>query len=353
MPVVLIAGAGITGASIAWHLARRGVRDIVVLDRGDAPGSGSTSRATGGFRAQFATPVEVRLSLLARRHLLAFEDETGVDPGYAPHGYLFLARTPAELEELRAAQQIQHACGLHEARLLDAHEVRETNPAIGDPSVAGGAFCPTDGFLRPMNLLRGSIAAAERLGVQFHFGREVRAWTREGDRIVAADTGHGRVEAELFIEARGAWAGSLVTPMRRCVAATRATHGLTEAMPMTIWAGDWFHLRVRDGRILLLWPDDPPDHHWLARVLRMAKERLPVLRDVEIDECWSGLYEMSPDGRALFGRSPQFENLWIATGSSGHGVMHAPAFGQLLAEWIVDGRPSIDVSELDPARFGA
>ena len=93
MPSVVIAGAGVIGASIAYHLASRGVRDVLVLDRGDAPGAGSTPRATGGFRAQFATPADIALSLLSRDKLRRFEEEIGVDSGYRPYGYLFIARS--------------------------------------------------------------------------------------------------------------------------------------------------------------------------------------------------------------------------------------------------------------------
>src|SRR5215212_6166834 len=126
---IVIAGAGVIGASAAFHLAQRGCRDIVVLDRGEDFGAGSTLRATGGFRAQFDNETEVRLSLLSREKLLAFEEETGVDSGYRQHGYLFLACSSEELETLRTAQEVQHACGVSEARMVSAAEARELNPA--------------------------------------------------------------------------------------------------------------------------------------------------------------------------------------------------------------------------------
>ena len=321
------------GASVAYHLARRGCRDIVVLDRAPDFGGGSTARATGGFRAQFDNETEVRLSLLSREKLRAFEEETGVDSGYRPYGYLFVARNDAELAALRDAQTVQHACGLSEARLVTADEARALNPAIADASIAGGAFCPTDGFLRPMNVLRGYAQAAQRLGVRFEFGVEARD-----------------VQAGITVNAKGAWAGAPVVPLRRNVAATIATDLLPESMPMTIWAGDWYHLRVRDGRVLLLWPDDPPVEDWLPRVQELTRERVPSVAHLPIEECWSGFYEMTPDGRALLGRVA--DDAYIAAGCCGHGVMHAPALGQLLAELIVDGTTSLDIRPLDPNRFG-
>lgn len=348
---IAILGGGVIGASIAYHLAARGC-SVVVLDRSNnLGGDGSTSRATGGFRAQFDNETEVRLSLLSRGKLLSFEEETGVDSGYRPYGYLFLACSADDLERLRTAQVVQHACGLPEARLVSAEEARELNPAIGDQTVIGGAFCPTDGFLRPMNLLHGYAIAAQRRGARFDLGVEFRGFDVAGNRAVAAHTSRGDLHADVFVNALGAWSGAPVTPQRRNVAATAPTTVLREEMPMTIWSADWYHLRVRDGRVLLLWPDDPLSPHWLWHVRRMTAERVPCLRDVPVEECWSGLYEMTPDGRALLGRSPALENVFLAAGCSGHGVMHAPAIGQLVAELIVEGRASVDISALRPERF--
>ncbi|HET7433631.1 MAG TPA: FAD-binding oxidoreductase [Thermoanaerobaculia bacterium] len=350
---IVIAGCGVIGASVAYHLAARGARDVLVIDRGDAPGAGSTSKATGGFRCQFDNATEVQLSLRSLAKLRRFEEEISVDSGYRPHGYLFCATRNEELDVFRDAQRVQHACG-GAARLISAAEVRELNPAIGDDSIVGAAFCPDDGFLRPMNILNGYIAAAQRLGVRLMFGVEQHSFVHEGSRVQSLRTSAGDVSGDVFVEARGAWSGAPVVPMRRNIAATIETNVLPESMPMTIWASDWYHLRVRDHRVLLLWPDDPvvDDAQWLETVLRMTRERMPILRDVPVEHTWSGYYEMSPDGHALLGRSPRFENAYMATGCSGHGVMHSPALGELLAEMVLEGACSMDVSALDPGRFG-
>ena len=370
---VVIVGGGVVGASVAYHLAARGCRDVLVLERGARPGGGSTGRATGGFRAQFATEVCVRLSLLAREKLLGFRDESGVDPGYRPCGYLFLARSEAVLGELLAAQALQHACGLKEARPVSAGEARELNPAASVEGVAGGVFCPTDGFIRPLEILRGYAEGAARLGVRFEHGVEVRGFGRDrAGRLTSVRTGGGEVSAGVFVNAAGAWAGELarlagfeipVRPLRRQAALTRPFAGLPEEMPMTIWTDDGFHLRVRDGRVLLLMPDEPRgadpfdtavEDGWVEAVLRVARERVPCLSEALIDRgaCWAGLYEMSPDRHALLGLAPGAENFYLANGSSGHGVMHAPALGQLLAEIILDGEAqSLDVRAIRPTRF--
>jgi sarcosine oxidase subunit beta len=370
---VVVIGGGVVGASVAWHLAARGCSDVLVLERAAKPGLGSTGRATGGFRAQFGSEVNVRLSLLAREKLLRFGDEVGADPGYRPHGYLFLADRPETLELLRALQATQRRAGLHEVRCVDAAEAREINPAVRDDGLLGGVFCPTDGFIRPLQILRGYAAGARRLGARFEHGAAVVGMRRDGDgRVAAVRTQRGEVAAGAVVDAAGAWAGEVarmagvdvpVRPLRRQVALTRPFAILPEEMPLTVFVDSGLQLRVRDGRVLLLWGDGPPtadpfdttfDPGWLPTVLRHAHRDVPCLREAGIDpeECWAGLYEMSPDRHALLGRAPGVENLFLANGSSGHGVMHSPALGHLLAEIILDGRATtLDVHALRPERF--
>ncbi|HEY6148525.1 MAG TPA: FAD-dependent oxidoreductase, partial [Thermoanaerobaculia bacterium] len=190
---VAVVGGGVMGASVAWHLAARGVRDVVVFDRGMRPGEGSTGRATGGFRAQYATPINVRLSLLARQKLLRFRDEIGADPGYQPAGYLWLAMTEREMAVLRAGRQVQHAEGLLEAVEVGPAEVARINPAASLDGVVGGTFCPTDGFIRPFAVLEGYVDAALTLGVRFEWNTRVIGLECQGERVVGVETDRGRV----------------------------------------------------------------------------------------------------------------------------------------------------------------
>ena len=330
---VLIIGAGVTGASIAHHLAAFGIRDIVVIDRAPTLGGGSSPRATGGFRAQFETPVNVRLSMLSREKLLRFEQETGVNPGFAQHGYLFVARSQEVLDFLRDAVEVQHACGATESRVISAGEARAINPAIHDDSIIGGTFSPADGFIRAMQILRGYYESAQRQGVEFFFNADRRDFS-----------------ARIVVNAAGAWAAEIcdvpITPVERHVVVTEETGALAESMPMTIWTDDGFHLRVRDRRVLLLAP--PP---LMPSIESIAHERVPCLRDIALDHAgaWSGFYEMTPDRHAIIGWLN--DRLFVAGGSSGHGVMHAPAIGQVAAEMIAGRTPSIDVHALRPQRF--
>jgi len=370
---VAVVGGGVIGASVAYHLAARGQKDVLVLDRQDRPGRGSTGAATGGFRAQFATPINVRLSLLAREKLRRFRDEIGADPGYSPSGYLWLASTQAELDALRWARRIQHAEGLTEAVEVSAGEVSQLSPAVRPEGILGGALCPTDGFISPLAILEGYAAAAQRLGVRFEWGSEIVAIRVGPDRRIShLETSRGPIEVESVVNAAGAWAATIaahagvplpVEPLRRQAAASVPTNLLPETTPMTIFVVDGFHFRVRDGRILLLRPspgaegkpyDATVDPEWVDSVVRVAHDRVPGLRGVAMDRsaCWAGLYEMSPDKHAILGPAKECANLYLVNGSSGHGVMHSPALGHLLAEMILDGAAStLDVTALRPSRF--
>lgn len=378
MPEVVVVGGGVMGASVAWHLAARGCRDVVVVDRAAAAGEGSTGRATGGFRTQFATPVNIRLSLLSREKLLRFPEEIGADSGYRPHGYLFLAGDEGQMAALRSIRPLQQSLGVP-VEEIGLEDVRRLNPAVrldggSFPPIIGGSFCPIDGFIRPLNILNGYVEAAQRLGVRFDFGVEVTGFAvakRLPGRVTHVQTTTGSIAARHVVNAAGAWAGILgamagveipVSPLRRQVAPTDPTNVLPEEMPMTIFLEDGFHLRVRDGRVLLLWPQPPAgdpfdagfDESWLPGVLERARARIPSLQDVPVDRagCWGGLYEMSPDQHAILGLAPRLDNLWLINGSSGHGVMHSPALGQLVAEMILDGKASaVDVHVLRPSRF--
>jgi sarcosine oxidase subunit beta len=222
-------------------------------------------------------------------------------------------------------------------------------------------------------MLEGYLAAARRLGVQVHWGVEATGLSLRADGTISAvQTSHGTVGVAAVVNAGGAWASDVarfagvelpVLPLRRQVAVTQPFDLLPSDMPMTIFAGDGFHLRVRDGRVLLLWPtpgaegrpwDTAVEPSWIEAVLAKARRRVPVLRGATIDRSasWGGLYEVSPDKHAILGVAPGCRNFYLVNGSSGHGVMHAPALGQLLAEIVSDGdTTTLDVTPLSPRRF--
>jgi sarcosine oxidase subunit beta len=371
MAEVVVVGGGIIGASVAYHLAARGMRDVVALERGTRPGEGSTGRATGGFRVGFASAIDIALSQLALQRLEHFGEETGGESGYVPAGYLWLATDHQTLLTLRDALEVQREHGVQNAREVNVADITSLNPALATGELRGGTYCPTDGFIRPLAILAGYQAAAERLSVRFLYDAEVTAFTLDRTGAVT----HVRTARDVFaahavVNAAGPWAAHVallagarlpVTPLRRQVALTQPTSVLPSTMPMTIFASDGFHARVRDDRVLLLMASpvaaDPFDvsveAKWIERVSAIARRRLPLLAGVAIDHagCWAGLYEQSPDGHAILGAATEVPNLYYVNGSSGHGAMHAPALGMLLAELIIDGRTTLDISPLAPDRF--
>jgi sarcosine oxidase subunit beta len=214
---VAVIGAGVVGASVAYHLARRGWRDVLLLDRASGPGLGSTGAATGGFRAQFASDANVRLSLLARERLSAFKQETGVDPGLVAAGYLWLARRAQDLEALRAALAVQKRNGFRDAREIDAREAVALNPAMNPDGILGGTFAGSDGFLRPLAILEGYLRAAEELGVTVRWNAEVTGLRRGEGAIEAVRVGADWIHLEAVVNAAGAWAGPVAGARgRRC-----------------------------------------------------------------------------------------------------------------------------------------
>lgn len=360
------------GASIAYHLAKKGISNIIVIDKSNIPGSESTSKATGGFRAQFGSEINIKLSLLSGNKLKSFKDETGIDPEIKQNGYLFIANNDNKLQILRSALELQHNCGLTEAEEVTTQDISRLNPYIKPDGILGGTFCGTDGFISPMQILKGYIDAAKSLGVKFEYGAELTGFTKTPNSIGEVLMSTDKISAGSVVNAAGAWAGKIagfagceipVTPLKRQVAVVKEEKMLPDNMPMTIFAEDSFHFRMRDNKLILLLPEEPvsrdiyntnPEDIWMEKVFAIAQDRIPSLNKYNLDKqnSWAGLYEMSPDEHVLLGKASGFENFYLANGSSGHGVMHSPAIGELLSEIIVDGKAStLDVNSLNPSRF--
>jgi len=371
---ILIIGAGVIGASIAYHLALKGIKNIAVVEKGMHAGIGSTSKATGGFRAQFGSEINIKLSLLSRTKLLNFKEETGFDPCYLQHGYLFLARGEDEMNKLLAANRLQKINGLSEAGEVSVNEIKKLNPFINPAGIFGGTFSPTDGFISPVNILNGYTKQAMKLGVSFLYGNEITEFVLNGSnkKITGVKTNRDNFSTGSVVNAAGPWAGVValmagcnlpVKPLKRQVACIRGENLLPANLPMTIFTEDSFHFRMRESRLIILLPteneitepfDTTIEESWLKKVFKIANERIPEVKKSNIDKnnSWAGLYEMSPDEHILLGLAPGFGNFFLANGSSGHGVMHSPAAGQLLAEIITEGRAStIDTHSIRPSRF--
>jgi len=375
---VVIIGGGIVGASVAFHLAERGCTNVLILEREAEQGLGSTGKATGGVRAQFATPINIQMSRYSIDFFTRFEEATGHECGYEPAGYLFVATSEAQLDYLKQTRARQMAEGLTNVELVGADEIARRVPGLRTDDVMGGSFCGTDGFIAPLKVMRGFTARARERGVRVWTETEVKGIEVKGGRVAGLQTTRGRISTRVVVNASGAWAAETarlasveipVAPLRRQLVSVQPAVPLAEGLPMVIDMSNGFHFRpeARDvgttPGVLLAWPDDAEtpgfktdfDPSFTKKVFERARKRVPSLvagATLNANRCRAGLYEMTPDHHAIIGESPGVGGLFLANGFSGHGVMHSPATGRILAELILDGRASLlDVSALSPERF--
>jgi len=369
---VVIVGAGIVGASIAYHLAARGCRDVVLLEREQAPASGSTGRSAGGVRHQFATMVNIRLSLYSIERLRHFSEEIGGHAQLRQVGYLFLHSDPTMWAQYRAQAEVQRSMGVP-TELLRPADVERFVPGTRVDDLLGATYCAWDGHCDPHGIAMGSLARARALGARLVCDAPVTAVQTEAGRVTSVDTPRGSFGCDVLVNACGAWAGRLgalagvaipVRPFRRTIYMSDDFDGLPDGIPFSFDVASGFYVR-KEGRALLFGltnPGEPSserldvDWDWLHSVLEAGVFRFPPLENASLAHrrCWSGLYEVTPDHMPILGRHPALPNYVDASGFSGHGVMHAPATGLLIAEEILDGRAaSIDIDELRIGRFSS
>ena len=365
---VAIIGAGVVGTSVAFHLARLGSARVLLLEREALPGTGSTAKANGGIRAQFTTDVNVAMSLASMEILDALAPEIGEPPLYRKAGYLFLTGDARRLAAMESAAAFQRARGVA-VEVLDADGVRARVPFAAGP-VAGGTFGARDGFIDPGGLTNFFLREASRSGVRTLYGAGVSAIARTGAGFLLK-TGAGDVAAGAVVVAAGPWTGRVaalagvdvpVEPVRRHIFVSGPCRALPAVIPMTIDADSGVLVRREGSRIAIAWSnaDEPPgfnaafDPDFFLRFAGPLEERFPSIAEAGLDlrMSWSGLYEVTPDHHAVLGPAAAVPGLLVASGFSGHGVMHAPAAGRAVAEMILHGRSeAVDVSPLALDRF--
>jgi sarcosine oxidase subunit beta len=366
---VVIVGAGIMGVSTAYHLARLGAGRVIVLER-DTVCSGSTALASGGIRHQYANRLGIELTTHSIVTYERFSEEFGVDPNFRQHGYLILIATGEELARARSSVALQRSLGV-DVELLDASATRTLCPYLNTDDLLGATYTPRDGYADPYLCTTAIAARARDLGVVIRQGREVRGFIRQGDRVTGVITDAGSVEAGAVVIATGAWSGVVgkladvdipVRPHRRhkFMTAPFPAERIPAATPFVIDPYRNFSLR-REGPGLLLGHgrrDEPDsfsteiDRSLEPRVVERAIHRAPALADAELMRAWAGLYEMTPDQTGIVSAVPGVAGLHVIAGFSGHGFMHGPIAGQLMAEMLVHGRAvTMDASALDLARF--
>ncbi|GGY85620.1 FAD-dependent oxidoreductase [Streptomyces olivaceoviridis] len=365
---VVVVGGGVMGTSIAWHLARAGVRDVVLVER-DELAAGSTSKAAGGVRAQFSDELNIRLGARSLEAFGRFAAEVGQDIGLHRVGYLFLLSTPGQVAAFEAGVRLQNSLGVP-SRLLTPEEARRLSPLIRTDGLLAAAYSPDDGHCTPEAVVHGYATAARAHGARVLRHTEVTGIELRGDTITAVGTTLGRIETGTVICAAGAWSRAVgamvgvelpVRPLRRQIAVTGPVPGLPPTLPMTIdfTTSLYFH---REGPGLLLGMSDPDERpgfatgthdRWIPRLAEAMRQRAPALLDAPRTGGWAGLYENTPDHNALIGEAPQVSRFLYATGFSGHGFLQGPAVGEVIRDLYLGRVPFLDISPLSAGRFAA
>jgi sarcosine oxidase subunit beta len=365
---VVVIGGGVMGTSIACHLARAGVRDVVLVER-DELASGSTSKAAGGVRAQFSDELNVRLGARSLEAFGRFEEETGYDIGLRRVGYLFLLSTPAEVAAFEAGVRLQNSLGVP-SRMITPEEARRLSPLIRTDGLLAAAYSPDDGHCTPESVVHGYAADARRHGARILRHTDVTGIDLRGGTVTAVRTTLGRIATDTVICAAGAWSRAVgamagvdlpVQPLRRQIAVTEPVQGLPPGLPMTIdfTTSLYFHAEGPGLLVGMSDPDERPgfatDTHdrWVPGLCAAMERRAPALLGLRRTGGWAGLYEITPDHNALIGEAASVSRFLYATGFSGHGFLQGPAVGEVVRDLYLGRVPFVDISPLSAGRFAA
>lgn len=364
---IVIIGGGVMGASAAYHLARCGVKNIVLLEKEKVFGAGATGRCAGGVRYQFSTEINVRLSLESLPMLERFPEEIGQEIDYRQCGYLLVATSEKDAAAFKRNVELQNHLGVH-TQLLSGDEVRARLPLMRFKDALAGTFHQKDGLVDPNGVVAGYISAAQKLGGLALTDAEVTGIRLDGDQVAAVETTQGVVQTRSILNAAGPWSGLIgrmvgvqipVIPIRRQMFTTDPIKEIPQDFPFVIdFAQSLYFHREGDGLLIgMSNPNETPgfsqnvDEEFEFFNLEAAMARLPLLERASRASHWAGLYEVTPDAHPIFGGC-HIKGFTMCTGFSGHGFMHGPVAGKLMAEYIVDGQFStLDVSMLDLERF--
>lgn len=364
---VAVVGAGITGLSVAWHLAQLGVRGVVVVDRAGVA-AGASGVQPGGVRQQWSTRVSCELA----QESVAFYRDLGGRLGAAdaprldPCGYLFLAHSDETLAQLAASVELQNALGVP-SRLLTpvetAHLVEGLDPAL----VRGASYCAEDGYFdRPQAVVEAFAEAARAAGVAVEQA-DVTALRPDGDGWAVERHGAQPLRADQVVVAAGADSAPLLARLAPPLPIERERRYLFFSDPIgerllepLVVSGErrFAAKQLANGRVLasdLGAAGDPGNREdgWRRHVRECIGDLAPRLLHVSFPLLVSGEYDVTPDHQPLLGPVGDRAGLWLAAGFSGHGFMIAPAVGRVLAAGIAGGEPSAWLDELAPGRFAA
>lgn len=364
---IAVIGGGILGCSTAYHLAKRGQKDVVLLEK-DLLAQASTGLSVGGIRLQFSHPANIRLSQETLRLFEHFEEEFNVDIGFHQVGYLFMAQKKNTWEDFLSSVELQRQFNVP-VEMLSPEEIKHRWPYLEVSDIQGGTFCPKDGYADPHNVAMAFANKARKLGVRIEEKTKVTGIRAESSRIKGVETTKGPISAPIVINVAGPWGGEVsrmagleypVKPYRRQVFITKAFDAISKPVPMVIDFDALFYFRGEGPGLItgMSDRDEPPsfninvDWNFLEKVIEKAVHRAPVLEKAKILRGWGGLYAITPDENPIIGMMSQVKGFFCAIGFSGHGFQHGPAVGRILSELILEGHTDFDLTPFAHDRFG-
>jgi 4-methylaminobutanoate oxidase (formaldehyde-forming) len=375
---VVVIGSGAFGASLAYHLAAMGQRNVALLDRYEIA-SQTSPRAAGLTQQIRPTEGMTRLAMLAVEKIRRFTEETGEPMIYHQSGSVKIARTERDEKQIRAELAAGQARGLA-MRPIDAGDLAALTPFAKPVDVRAMWFTPSDLYLEPVQIPRGYARAAERLGVSVLPNTPVSGIVRDGDAVAGVTTPQGRIGAPVVVDAAGAWARAIageagiripIVPMRHQLMITEPIAGVVPEQPICRVIDANVYIRPEKGGLMLggyeanpqpydarQLPDDfqikdlPLDLDVLRGLADNVRHVFPVFQGAAVREHRGGLPTITADGKHIVGPVAGLGGFYAASGCCVGGLSISPAIGQCLAELILTGAPSLPLDELAITRFG-
>lgn len=361
---VVIIGGGVTGCGIAYNLAKRGMDNVIVIERNFLC-SGATGRCGGGIRQQFTTEANIKLAMESVRLFEGLSEELDTDIEYEQGGYLIITYED-EVEQFKKNVKLQNTLGL-KSRFITPEEAREIVPLLNIEPIAGATFCPTDGHANPFRVTHAYAKKARERGVDIEKFTEVQGIETKNGQITAVKTNRGTIKTKVVVNAAGPHSRDIAAmvgvdlplkPYRHEILVTEPIEHILDPMIISFKTGIYFS-QQKCGAIIggIGDPEEPPSYNvegslkFMKRMTKTMIELVPAFGHLNVLRQWAGLYDVTPDAQPILGWTEGVDGFCQANGYSGHGFMIAPKVTELISELIVDGKTSMPIDDLNVKRF--